>query len=87
MPQNYLIKMNQLLKRFYLHGEYSDTYLTQREVECLQLIVKGYHLAEIGTILEISNRTAGHHIENVKCKLGAEHLSKAVYIATQHGIL
>lgn len=48
----------------------SDSPLTEREAECLQLVAQGKTDAEIGGILSISPRTVRFHVGNAKAKLG-----------------
>lgn len=48
----------------------SDSPLTEREGECLQLVAKGKTDSEIGSILRISPRTVRFHVGNAKTKLG-----------------
>ena len=56
----------------------SDSPLTQRESECLELVAKGKTDAEIGDILDISARTVRFHIGNAKTKLGVTTRIQAV---------
>jgi DNA-binding CsgD family transcriptional regulator len=43
--------------------------LTQRQIQCLYYIVKGFSQKEIANLLEISDRTVEHYLEAVKIKL------------------
>ena len=49
-----------------------DANLTEREVEVLDLLLLGRTLADIGTVLGISPRTAKFHQANLLEKLGAD---------------
>jgi DNA-binding CsgD family transcriptional regulator len=56
--------------------------LTNRERECVFLLIRGQSAKEIGTLLSLSKRTIESYIENIKnkmnCKNKAEILVKAV---------
>lgn len=51
--------------------------LTQREMECLQLVAKGKTSRDIAAILSITKRTADFHIRNAMQKLGGATRSQA----------
>ena len=51
-----------------------DTYLTMREVECLNWLSQGKTIEEIAIILSISTRTMKAHIVNMKKKLDCKNL-------------
>ena len=55
--------------------------LTRREIEVLDWITHGKRDAEIATILGISARTIGKHVENILRKLQVENRSAAVAAA------
>ena len=44
-------------------------YLTKREIECVNWLIKGKSACEISIILEISEKTVIRHLENIKKKL------------------
>lgn len=64
-----------------------DTELTQRELEVLQLLVKGLSNKEIGSVLGFTGNTAKFHIKNILAKLGASDRTEAATAALQRGIL
>jgi DNA-binding CsgD family transcriptional regulator len=45
-------------------------YLTKRESQCLHYLARGKTMKMIGKILDISPRTVGHYLENLKAKFG-----------------
>jgi DNA-binding CsgD family transcriptional regulator len=51
-------------------------HLTQRELECLKLCLKGKTAKEIAQIMDISYRTVESHIVNMKKKLSCKKLSQ-----------
>jgi DNA-binding CsgD family transcriptional regulator len=56
------------INRYYL-CERRNTYLTQREIECVKWYVVGKTAEEIAIIYDISKRTVEAHLESVKKKL------------------
>jgi DNA-binding NarL/FixJ family response regulator len=61
--------------------------LTPREVEVLNLIVKGNSNKEIGAALFISEATVKTHVNNILGKLGASDRTQAATMALQRGII
>jgi HD-GYP domain-containing protein (c-di-GMP phosphodiesterase class II) len=61
--------------------------LTDREVEVLRLVARGLTNKEIASKLEISPKTAGHHVEHVFEKLGVRTRAAAAMIAMQRGLV
>lgn len=54
-----------------LPGKYlGNIYLSQRQNECLQLLLQGKTSKQIGRILELSHRTVEYYFEHIKTKLG-----------------
>jgi len=72
------------IKRYYLDHIGSDTYLTQREVECLYWLAKGNSSKEIARSLQISERTVEEHLLHIKAKIGCNKNSQLVYLLTKH---
>ena len=56
-------------KQYYLSGEFSEVYLTQREAECMKYLVQGYTFKETGTALSLSARTIEFYVKNIKKKM------------------
>jgi DNA-binding NarL/FixJ family response regulator len=56
-----------------------NCYLSQRELEVLQHLVKGKSAKIIAEILQISKRTVEHHIENIKQKTGCSTKYELIY--------
>ena len=61
--------------------------LTSREMEVLQLIVRGQSNKEIGASLTISEATVKSHINNILSKLGVTDRTQAVTTALQRGLV
>ncbi len=59
-------------KRYYMHGEYDELYLTKQEYKSLRLLLRGYPFTQIASQLNISEKTAYEYITNVKTKLGCQ---------------
>jgi HD-GYP domain-containing protein (c-di-GMP phosphodiesterase class II) len=60
--------------------------LTDREVEVLRLLSRGLTNKEIASALEISTKTAGHHVQHVLEKLGVTTRAAATMIAMKTGL-
>jgi len=65
----------------------SGSELTSREMEVLQLIVKGQSNREIGNTLNISEATVKSHINNLLTKLGVSDRTQAATTALQRGLV
>lgn len=61
--------------------------LTEREVQCLSLIARGYSDREVGQQLGIAQSTAHEHFENGKRKLDVSGRAEAVAVAVSLGII
>jgi HD-GYP domain-containing protein (c-di-GMP phosphodiesterase class II) len=61
--------------------------LTAREVEVLRLVARGVSNKEIATLLVISPKTAGNHIEHIYTKIGTSNRAAASLFAMRHGLL
>jgi DNA-binding NarL/FixJ family response regulator len=61
--------------------------LTEREVEVLGLLVKGFTFHEIGELLEISAHTVTTHVRHIYGKLEVRSRAEAVYEAMQLGMV
>lgn len=57
------------------------------EGEVLQLVAKGYNVAEIGGLLKISPHTVSSHIKNIYRKLKASTRGEAVYEASRRQLI
>ncbi|MCP3413633.1 LuxR family transcriptional regulator [Bradyrhizobium brasilense] len=57
--------------------------LSPREFECLEWSSRGKSAGEIGTIVGISQRTAGFHLDNARAKLGVRSLRQAVALLAE----
>ncbi len=68
-------------------AERSDTDLTPRETEILQLVAEGRSNGEIGKRLFISTKTVSVHVSNILAKLGAAGRTEAAAIARRKGLL
>lgn len=57
---------------------YNKRFLTSREKEIFQLLIKKYDTLEIALKLNISEKTVRNHISNVIQKLGVKGRSQAI---------
>jgi len=61
--------------------------LTAREVEVLRLAARGLTNKDIASILFITPKTVGNHIEHIYAKIGASSRAMASLFAMKHGLL
>ncbi len=61
--------------------------LTEREVEVLKLVGKGYTNEEISAEWVISPDTVHNHVSHIRRKTGAKHRGKLVALAWEHGLV
>lgn len=61
--------------------------LSAREIEVLRLIAKGLSNKEMGTILFISPKTVGHHIQHIYGKIAVSSRAGATCWALERGLL
>jgi DNA-binding NarL/FixJ family response regulator len=61
--------------------------LTDREIEVLKALAKGYSNQQIAEELYISQRTVQNHLHNIYNKLGVNGRTEAVIYALQEGII
>jgi two-component system nitrate/nitrite response regulator NarL len=62
-------------------------YLTQRESECLALLVEGLDTSCMATRLGVSPTTVRTHVQSVLTKLGVHSRLEAASVATRYGLL
>jgi DNA-binding NarL/FixJ family response regulator len=70
-----------------LADHFTEDDLTQREVEILQGVAKGYSNKIVADHLNISENTVKNHVKSILSKLGASDRTHAVVIALQRGII
>jgi NarL family two-component system response regulator LiaR len=63
----------------------SDTSLTDREVEVLELVAQGLSNQQIADSLGISQRTVGTHVSNILAKLHLANRTQAALYALREG--
>jgi HD-GYP domain-containing protein (c-di-GMP phosphodiesterase class II) len=61
--------------------------LTAREVEVLRLVARGLSNKEIASLLVISPKTAGNHVEHIYAKIGISNRAGAGLFAIRQGLL
>ncbi len=61
--------------------------LTEREVDVLRLIAVGHPNKEVASMLGISPKTVGHHVEHLYAKAGVATRAGATLFAMEHGLL
>jgi HD-GYP domain-containing protein (c-di-GMP phosphodiesterase class II)/DNA-binding CsgD family transcriptional regulator len=61
--------------------------LSERELDVLRLLARGQSNKEIAVSLQISPKTAGHHVQHIFEKLGVSTRAAATYRAIEKGVL
>jgi putative nucleotidyltransferase with HDIG domain len=61
--------------------------LSEREVEVLQLAVRGLSNRQIAEALFLSHKTVGHHIQHIYDKIGVSTRVGATLFALRHGLI
>jgi DNA-binding NarL/FixJ family response regulator len=61
--------------------------LTEREVQILRILSRGFSTGECAEMLEISPFTVGTHVKNIYRKLEVSSRTEAVFEATSRGLL
>jgi two-component system, NarL family, response regulator len=61
--------------------------LTEREVEVLRLVAKGFRNRDIGRLTGCTEGTIKSHLKSILAKLGVEDRTEAVTVALQRGII
>ena len=58
-------------------------YLTQREAECVTLLLQGFTMKKIGELLELSPRTIEYYLKRVKERLDCRNKKELIrYVST-----
>ncbi len=61
--------------------------LTEREAEVIGLLARGLQTKQVARALDISAKTADHHIQNAYRKIGVSTRAGATLFATEHGLV
>jgi len=61
--------------------------LTEREIEVLRLVAGGCSNREVAKRLQISPRTADHHVQHIYAKIGVSSRAAAALFAAEHDLL
>lgn len=86
--QKTLAYLNALhIKRYYLSGQYQNTYLTKKEASCVHWFFLGKSAKEIAKLEHCCAKTIEKHIENIKIKLNCRKLSELFQIILESGIV
>jgi DNA-binding CsgD family transcriptional regulator len=93
--ENLLTSLKQIDKKFQPLATIPDYYnlnandnpaeLSQRELECLFLQLRGKTAKQIGEILKLSKRTVESYTENIKSKLGCMNKAELLVTAIEQG--
>ncbi len=72
--------------KLHLGKDFSNEYLTKREVATLRYILFGYTAIRIAECLHISFKTVQGHIESIKLKLQCQTKGDIIATAVKHGL-
>lgn len=61
--------------------------LSQREIEVLELVARGFSNKQIAHALDIMETTAKNHVQHILQKLGAQDRTRAATAAIERGII
>ncbi len=84
---NNLSRKNISTASYILSGEHCPLLLSNRQQECLFLLVRGKTIKEIGRILKISPRTVEDHMNAIKSKMDCYTKSQLIEKAIDSGFL
>lgn len=65
----------------------TDSQLTQRQIEILTLVSKGYSNKDIGNILEVSPETVKSHLKSIFQRIQVGNRMEAIEYIRQHGLI
>ncbi len=77
-----LIRITALLEK----RQQQHCVITERELEILQLIAKGYQNKKIASLLAITEYTVKYHISSIFTKLSVSNRIEAIQVAKEQGI-
>lgn len=77
---------NTKINRYYLTGQYSNIYLTEKEAEYAYWLIQGKTAEEIAVIASAKTKTVQSHLENIRKKLGCYKQTQLVKIILEAGI-
>ena len=61
--------------------------LTERQVEVLRLVARGFSNQQIGDRLVITRRTAEHHVQDIYARIGVSSRAAAALYTMEHDLL
>jgi DNA-binding CsgD family transcriptional regulator len=77
--------MAQVPTYYTLEAHHNPVQLSQRELECLFLQLRGKTVVEIATVLKLSKRTVELYVDNVKTKFGCQNKAELLVSAMNQG--
>ena len=69
--------------RYYLGNHYPKTYLSQREADCMMLLLRGHTVVGVSKELGLSIKTVACYTNSIKKKMGFKYIRNAVKHITQ----
>ncbi len=74
------------VKRYYLTGRHDGVFITEKELDCLRVLVGGCTQEEIGQALNISRRTVEYRLNNLKSKLHCKNQAELIKLTHEEEI-
>lgn len=75
------------LMAYFQHEDRPELPLSEREIEVLRLIGKGFSSTEVGRLLDITRNTAAGYVKDIYRKLGINSRAEAALKAAEFGLL
>jgi DNA-binding CsgD family transcriptional regulator len=88
-----IIKFNKIKNTYFnsiddkIKLPYIDTTFSQREIQCIKLLSKGFAAKKIAATLNLSHRTVENYIANIKSKLNISSKAQLVEIANMFNFI
>lgn len=70
-----------------LGEQFSNQYLTKREIQVLKYVILGYPAKKIGQTLKISSRTVEGYVDRLKEKLGCNSRGEISFKVIKTGLI
>ena|SRR3990167_450133 len=69
-PLSHYSTTSKILKNYRVGEPFQNVYFTQREAECMMLILRGYTNTQVAQLLNLSSRTVEFYLKNMRQKTG-----------------
>lgn len=87
LDSRFLAGSHKRITRYQITPGYDELGLTQRESECLFLLLRSYSASQIAKRLNLSKRTVESYIDNLKNRLGCANKTELIIKAVENNLL